>query len=934
MLDDFQRLRTNSPAVPSARLERGLAALEDGNDSAATDNLNLAAQLSRREFEVRADSIYITMEHVARFWQGASLARSGHHADAISTFQQSVAADSLGMYSAEALYAIGQVYERNQEYDKSIEYFYKVRTAYPSSSLKRQAQIREAQNYVSLRKPERALDVLGDAESDDAVKLLRASALIQRGRYDLGLDTVSRIFNSQNTPGPINSSAHLHAGYALLHLGKFGSAIEHFRYVLDSSIGKPSNERNQALLYNAIALKRGGAVLDAERIFADLASAPDYPFQSQALVEVGQGAYERGEFDEAQKAFERAERSAADPNTLIRARLLLGATLIEKQQWTRAAQVYERAEALSRTASDAYVPNRTRYLAEARLKKGICLVQANDRRGSIAALTEFLGNHPDHPQRDEATFWLAEAMYKADLLKNAGELYDEIVKKYTVSIRREEAMYGLAWTYFRRRDFKRSVDVFGELIKSFPASRYAVEAMVRRGDGLYVMKQFQAAAQQYSQAAGKSPRSEEGQYAGFQAGHALYRADVLEKASAQLRDFVAAHSSSKLADDALFLIGWIEFQKQNDSAAIVEFNKLLAAFPEGDQAVRALYTIADAQYNLGNVDAAMNTYRSVISRFPSHPLAAESAKSMQIALIGMGRTDEALQIADSLISVNPNSIVAEEFAFKKAEIFYTGRNYPNAVSELEAYMKKYPTSKRSDEVIYLLGKTYLNMDDVNNATKSFADLEKRYPESPLVPTSVLDLATYYDGHANSAMADSLYGSVMLRHADDTAAASRAGFERATLARARGDSVKALEFYTITANRYAGSEYGDQARYQIAMYYRKLQITDSAVYHLSILTQSSGNPLIGANALYDIGDIYQRSGNWTSAADAFERVRRDFAGYEDWYTLSLLSLGNCYEELERFDEARSAYLVVTELRPDDDYGKTAASRLSRLERRRP
>jgi TolA-binding protein len=347
-----------------------------------------------------------------------------------------------------------------------------------------------------------------------------------------------------------------------------------------------------------------------------------------------------------------------------------------------------------------------------------------------------------------------------------------------------------------------------------------------------------------------------------------------------------------------------------------------------------LYTIADAQYNLGNIDDALSTYRSVIARFPAHPLAAESAKSMQIALIGMGRTDEALQIADSLISINPNSVVAEEFAFKKAEIFYTGRNYPNAVAELEAYINKYPSSKRNDEVLYLLGKTYLNMDDVVNASQSFTELEKQHPKSPLISTSLLELATYYDGHANSTMADSLYAAVMQRHADDTSSASRAGFERATLAKTRGDSLKALELYNITANRYAGTEYGDQSRYQIAMYYRKLPNVDSAVYHLSILSQSSTNPLIVANALYDIGDIYQRNGSWTSAAEAFERVRRDYAGYEDWYTLSLLGLGNCYEQLERFDDARSTYLVVRELRPDDDYGKTAISRLNRLERRRP
>lgn len=73
----------------------------------------------------------------------------------------------------------------------------------------------------------------------------------------------------------------------------------------------------------------------------------------------------------------------------------------------------------------------------------------------------------------------------------------------------------------------------------------------------------------------------------------------------------------------------------------------------------------------------------------------------------------------------------------------------------------------------------------------------------------------------------------------------------------------------------------------------------------------------------------RERNHAAAAAYFERVRDDYAGIEDWYTLSMLSLGECYEALGRKPDAMSTYQTVLTLRPDDDYGKTAQARLKRL-----
>lgn len=947
VMDEFLRARPTSPFAPVAWMERALAAIEAEDRSTASELFARCADEAMASYDRRRDTFYVRLAHTARFWEGASRASLGQFAEAIAAFAACASADSVGTYAAWSWYARGQIYERNGDLPAAVSSYDVVRTRYAGSDVEVASRIRQAVVFLTMRRPERALDVLSgiDArlvptpeaapavDADHAVEevaLIRAESATLRGRYAEAYDSCL-VFLERYPTSPYRWNVHLHAGFDALNIQRPDDALRHFTIITDSVTDDASPLRQQAQLYAALCLKQQGKREEADRAFAGLAAQTGYPYQAHALIETGQNAYESGEYDKARRALERAERLSPDARTTVRALIVLGAVLVEQQQWQKAGQIYDRAQHIAEEAGEDILPNREAYLAEARIKRGICLVQGGQTQQAIVALTDFLGNHPTDDRRDEATFWLAEAMYRADLLKNATELYEEIVKRFTASRRREEAMYGLAWTYFRRRDFDRSTAMFGELVRTFPSSRYAAEAMARRGDGLYIARQFNAAADQYEAAARTAPQTEEGQYAAFQAGQASYRAGDMESAVRSMKRFVTSYPKSRLADDAMYLIGWISFQSRNEAQAVEEFRRLLATYPDGDQAVRALYTIGDAQYNLGEIDAALATYRSVIARYPSHPLASEAAKSMQIALLGMGRTEEAIGIADTLINANPHSLAAEEFTLKKAEIFYSGRNYPNAAAELEAYMKKYPSSERQDEALYLLGRTYLTMNELTQARAAFADLERRFTSSSFIVPSKLDLAEYFSQKANSEAADSLYEIVWTRFEKDTDAAAKAGYERALIARQRGDTLRSIELFRMTADRYVGAEYADQARYQVAGMYRRRGDVDSAIYHLQLLTVRTDKPQFASNAWYDLGTIYLRQKRFDEAVAAYDRVRQEYAGYEDWYTLSLLALGECYESLKKFDDANIVYETIVRLRPDDDYGKTAEARIKRLKK---
>lgn len=114
-----------------------------------------------------------------------------------------------------------------------------------------------------------------------------------------------------------------------------------------------------------------------------------------------------------------------------------------------------------------------------------------------------------------------------------------------------------------------------------------------------------------------------------------------------------------------------------------------------------------------------------------------------------------------------------------------------------------------------------------------------------------------------------------------------------------------------------------------MHYRAVGKYDSARYHFRYIADIDDNPKISSEARYRIGELWMREKNYEQAIEAFLIVKDKFEGFEDWYSQSLLNLGECYEQVQLFDNAREIYRALEAIRPNDDYGRTAKSRLNRI-----
>jgi len=248
----------------------------------------------------------------------------------------------------------------------------------------------------------------------------------------------------------------------ILNLGENDSALTFYDDIIFNSSGKDDSFRQikaRALFYKAIALKRKGDIQQAQKELSGLALQPDYQYIGLALLELGQIYYEQGEYELAKRTCERADRETIDANITIRVALLLGAIYLELKDWSKAVNYYDKAEKLANNCDEIFVPKKQWYINESLYKKGISLVKSQRSAEAIPPLISFIAISKKDVKLEQALFWLAEAYYRSDLLKNSIEAYNSLLETFPSTSRREEILYGLGWAYFRLRDFKNSSDI-------------------------------------------------------------------------------------------------------------------------------------------------------------------------------------------------------------------------------------------------------------------------------------------------------------------------------------------------------------------------------------------------------------------------------------------------------------------------------------------
>ncbi|MCX8050604.1 MAG: tetratricopeptide repeat protein [Chlorobi bacterium] len=920
----------------------GIAYFQQRRYEQAADLFDSAAAIAAFRYQRTSDSSDVELQRRSLYWSAIASVHHSAFERAERTFRDLL--DLHSSYDDDAYVGLASIAEFRGDFRQALTYYDSVLVVAPAGELVAVAHLRAAQQLILLRQPRRALQRLSAAEQTIAaatgqqlppharavLELLTAEALLQVGQYQQAIERYRAVIAQHDASPLLRWQAYLGIGWAELNQKHESEAIAAYRVVIDSVNDLLSLQRAQAQLFTAVAIARSGDVLTAIERFDALITDEQYPLRSQAMIERGQIEYERGQFTTAAALFERAYRSANNPATMIRALALRARTEFDMQHWSAAVRLWNDLASLAHRIDSTTVPNVGLLIADALLFRGIATCNESRYAEAIADLGQFVARYRSHPRRDEGLLWLAESYERANMVENAADALQQLLDAYPNSRYREEALYNLGWAQFRLRRFADATVIFDRLLSEFPRSRYAMDVTLRKADIAYLSKKYADAARLYRQVAKATPTSDDGEYASFQIGQSLYRLGDYNNAAEQFRSFVRTFPESAIADDALYNIAWIRMLQGRWSDATTMLETLLRSYSQSELAPYARFYIAQCAYNSGQYVRAIDLYRQFLADYPSSSLAGQAIEAIQDAYINLGQDSLAIEVAREFVEKNPASEQSAQVLLRTTDIFVRDRNYEAAIREYERFLEQYPDSRHVPEALYGLLKSALAIGHQEQAERVLTRLEQQYPNSEFTELALLDVASALADRAFTQRADSLFAIIMNRYPGGQSFA-KAAFERGRLALARGDTATAIAL--LRSASAAQGEYAYQARYRLGMWYRDRAQNDSARAMFRAIIAYTDNPTLAAESAYRIAELWQREGNCAAAADTFALVLDRFEGIEDWYSLSLLGLAECSEVLGNIDKARQLYQTLMILRPDDDYGRTAAARRRRLEKRR-
>jgi TolA-binding protein len=413
----------------------------------------------------------------------------------------------------------------------------------------------------------------------------------------------------------------------------------------------------------------------------------------------------------------------------------------------------------------------------------------------------------------------------------------------------------------------------------------------------------------------------------YQYAQALYKSGKTESAIKEFSNLQMKFPKSSYADVSLYTIGWIHFQQGDFETAIDKYRGVMEVYSRTTLAPVIYYSIGDAYFNMSNFDSAIDNYRIVLTNYPSSDYVFDAVNGIQYSYVAKGKPEKAIALIDGFVNENPSLKFSDQIYLKKAEIYYSNREYELAKDSYIDFIEKFSNSKFIPEAYYWLGKSADNLEQYEDAIFYFNVAFQKYPKSEVAASSVLEMGSIYNSLEN-------YGSAISKY-------------NLAIEKLEGSSdipeilyMKGLTYINADSLQQAYEVFSD-----VSYYYRETIFADKSKFESGLIDLAAGrfensdnnflelaekrNDELGAKGQYYYGLSLYEQGKYTDAISALVRVRTVFSMYDEWLTKSYMVLGDCYVKLDDNRKAEEMYRIVISKHKNDSYGKEARKKVREL-----
>ncbi|HNW44027.1 MAG TPA: tetratricopeptide repeat protein [Elusimicrobiales bacterium] len=453
----------------------------------------------------------------------------------------------------------------------------------------------------------------------------------------------------------------------------------------------------------------------------------------------------------------------------------------------------------------------------------------------------------------------------------------------------EDAL-ALADSHFNRKDYENAFQLYEAFATAQPDSRYAAAALYRAGLALYRLRYYSQAVETWSRLFQKYPAAPETEPADFQIADILFRAQKYNEAAAAYERILSRYPKSLQLSLAWLRMAQVRYSLKQDEAAIEQARQAVLNFPMAPEAVDA-FDLAEAVFDRS---PGLN-FSAWLGGLAAHtPFDRTSGE----ALFRLGRRlFEKKDYAGAIANLKKFSVDYIDHPEIKDAQFYLGEAYfqagemDNAAGVFDRFTRNYPDAKEHAVALFRLGNAYYNQKKHEEAAAAYSNLVSLYPQSEYVKPALFNLALCYKTTGAVDKAEAAYRKYynLTGKSDDSLAAL---WEIYNIQKTRGDLSGALKTLTQI---YGEAEGRDD----------------------------------GLEAMYYMGELSADNRQLEEARDYWERLSKQQPLYNAWRLQGLVKLGELYEAEKNYGEAARVYEDIALNSRKPEFAGAAAGRAKAL-----
>lgn len=855
----------------------------------------------------------------AYYWMGESFAAEKKNVEAEEYFKEAISLRNNNTFIVNSIFSLAQLYERMGDYNDAVSHYDEILTYYKNHSLAPRAQLRIGISYFNLKEYDSAvleltdplLNTLSPEELFEA-KYFLATSFVRLKDYKNASAVYDELQNStiqQELKNKIN--------YSLAWI-KFQTNDFEEAYNIFNDLTKIENDTLaiSSMFWSGECKRYLGDINTSNEIFKSfIEKYPSHPLAARAQLGKGTSFYSQNQSQDAESSLISASNSR-DNFTKGRAFTLLGEMKLNQKKFSEARDNFQ--QALKITSSDRQLANR------ATLGLAASEFFLSNYDAAVRNLEQLKSNSREF-EPDKTNFYLAESY----LMR--GE-YSASLKHYNMispsnDELRKPSIYGKAYAYFNLKDFPNSIYYFNEYIAKYRTDPNISDAKLRLADSYFGIKNFDRASQIYKElfSSDRSILNDDQTY--YQYCQSLFKAGRSNDAIAEFQKLQQKFPRSRFADASQYVVGWIYFQQSNFRASIENYQELLTKYPNSPLKPIAYYSIGDSYFNIGDYESSINYYNKVLTEFPNTSYILDAVNGIQYAYLAKDQPDNAVSFIDQFVIANPSSKFNDQIFFKKGDIYYSSDNYEKAIESYTDFVQRFPSSSLVANAFYWIGKSAANLKRDSEAIENFSKVLSRNARSDIGISSTIELATIYSSNNQYTSAIQVLNSAV--EAQPTSNRIPELLYLKSVAEIKSENPQeAYKTLDQIITYYEGSIFSAKAKIELGILEVNRKNFENGLILFRELAEKRLDD-IGAQAQYYIGFIYFEQNNINDAVTALVRVRSVFAGFDEWYTKSLLKLGDCYVKLDNKPQAREMYRAVINRHKTGELAQEANRKLKQL-----